>query len=674
MNTTMRLNLGAFLRMAPLFMLLVLPLQAAERPRLAVLTDIGGDPDDQQSLIRLMVYANQFEIEALIASASGTRGELKRAVTRPDLIRQIVHAYGQVLSNLQRHATGWPTADQLLRSVKAGNPQRGEKHIGAEHDTEGSRFLVERIDAGTPQRPLNITIWGGQTDLAQALWRVKHERGEAGFREFARKFRVFDISDQDGIADWMRAKFLGMQYILAKAPPARDKREGTYRGMYLTGDESLTSREWVDRHIRSAGPLGALYPLKTWTAPNKHGCLKEGDTPSWFFFLSIGGNDPADPGKPGWGGQYQREPDGWYRDLAAKPGFDPRETVSRWRPDFQRDFARRMAWCLPVPTLSGDVSPALSQEKAAKALPVFKHRGVVLDYKDLEYNPCNDIIIPSVIRTDVLQKPLGRYYMYYAPHNAPGGICLAYADAPEGPWKEYQANPLVVRDWPPHYKVSHVSGPHAIWIEEAKKLFVYYHGENDTTRIASTTDGIHFQYDGVAVTTKIFDGISEASYARVFRYTLPGKDNRYVMLLMGNNRGTRKIYLAWSKDGRTWEPRRTPFIEPKERTGQLAQAWYLPWQGNHYLIYHDYSPEGTDLHVSAVDPAFEHVRYIGMFYDRRSASQDNVAQMSPCFLTEGDTIYMYTNIGPRLNQKIALAATKVTSPGSQRQPAPSENR
>ena len=32
-------------------------------------------------------------------------------------------------------------------------------------------------------------------------------------------------------------------------------------------------------------------------------------------------------------------------------------------------------------------------------LPVFQHKGVVLDYKDLKYNPCNDIIIPSVIRT-----------------------------------------------------------------------------------------------------------------------------------------------------------------------------------------------------------------------------------------------------------------------------------
>ena len=239
-----------------------------------------------------------------------------------------------------------PTA--LRQRVKSGNPQRGRKHIGDGHDTEGSRCL-DRTDrrrhAGSGR--LNIVIWGGQTDLAQALWRVKQERGEVGFPRLRRRSSAcIDIGDQDGIADWMRQEFPGMFYILAKAPPGRDKREGTYRGMYLTGDESLTSREWVEANVRSRGPLGALYPLKTWTAPNPHSCLKEGDTPSWFFFLPLGGNDPDDPTKPGWGGQYQRQPDGWYRDLPATDAFDPRTTVSRWRPAFQADFARRMAWCV----------------------------------------------------------------------------------------------------------------------------------------------------------------------------------------------------------------------------------------------------------------------------------------------------------------------------------------
>lgn len=321
-------------------------LSAAERPRLAVLTDIGGDPDDQQSMIRLMMYANEFELELLLASASGTPGELKQATTRPELIRQIVDAYGAVLPNLKRHATGWPEHADLVAKIVSGNPQRGRDAVGEGHDTAGSRALIARIDAGTAERRLNIAIWGGQTDLAQVLWRVKRDRSAAEFAAFVRKFRVYDVADQDRIAAWMRREFEGMHYIAANARPGRDKREGVFRGMYLTGDESLTSRAWIDEHVRSRGPLGALYPTQTWTGPNPHACLKEGDTPSWFFFLPLGGNDPTDPTKPGWGGRFAREPDGWYVDAAAEGETDPRLVVSRCRPEFQRDFARRMAWCV----------------------------------------------------------------------------------------------------------------------------------------------------------------------------------------------------------------------------------------------------------------------------------------------------------------------------------------
>lgn len=322
---------------------------AADRPRLAVLTDIGGDPDDQQSLVRLLVYANEFEIEVLLASASGTRGELKESITRTDLIRQMVDAYGVVRPNLLLHATGWPTVEQLRACIVSGNHRRGREHIGAGHDTAGSRALIARIDAGTAERPLNVSIWGGQTDLAQALWRVKTDRGARGLAEFVGKFRVYDINDQDGIAGWMRGEFPGMRYILAHAAPGRDKREGVYRGMYLTGDEALTSRAWIEANVLSRGPLGALYPTKTWTAPNPHACLKEGDTPAWFFFLPRGGNDPDDPAKPGWGGQFRREADGWWRDWTPPAGTDARTAVSHWRPEFQADFARRMTWCVAMP-------------------------------------------------------------------------------------------------------------------------------------------------------------------------------------------------------------------------------------------------------------------------------------------------------------------------------------
>lgn len=319
-----------------------------DRPRLIVLTDIGGDPDDQQSMIRLLHYANEFRIEALIASASGTPGELAEAVVRPDLIAELVDAYGEVRDNLALHAAGFPAAAELRARIVSGNPQRGREHVGEGHDTEGSRRIIEIVDAGEP--PVDITIWGGQTDLAQALWRVRAERGEEGLRDFVARIRVYDIADQDGIGEWMRGEFPIPFYILSRAHGDADRREAAFRGMYLGGDESLTSREWIDTHLRVGhGPLGALYPVETWTAPNPHGTLKEGDTPAWFYFLPLGPGDAAQPGWGGWGGRFEPSADeGIYRDAADVVGDSAgvRATVWRWRDAFQRDLAARADWAV----------------------------------------------------------------------------------------------------------------------------------------------------------------------------------------------------------------------------------------------------------------------------------------------------------------------------------------
>ncbi|MEX2140847.1 MAG: DUF1593 domain-containing protein [Pirellulales bacterium] len=354
---------------------------AAEKPRLMVLTDIGGDPDDQQSLIRLLLYANEFDIEGLIATASGTPGELKQAITRPDLIREIVQAFGKVRGNLAKHTEGYPEAATLLERIKPGNRQRGQDFVGQGHDTDGSRSIIDAADRDDA-RPLNIVIWGGQTDFAQALWRVRENRGGDGLRKFLARIRVYDIDDQDRIQPWIFENFPDLFYVLAKSSPGADKRTGAYRGMYLGGDESLTSRNWVDTHVRKDhGPLGALYPTETWTAPNLHSTLKEGDTPSWFYFLPTGLGDPAHPDWGGWGGRFKHVRAGLWRDDKDTVGDtnDARATVWRWRPAFQSDFQARMDWCIkpfdeanhpPAPVLNGEKGMGAVEVKAKPGQPV----------------------------------------------------------------------------------------------------------------------------------------------------------------------------------------------------------------------------------------------------------------------------------------------------------------
>lgn len=311
--------------------------------------------------------------------------------------------------------------------------------------------------------------------------------------------------------------------------------------------------------------------------------------------------------------------------------------------------------------LCGLLASPRAADQTPTGLPSFRHHGVVLEAANLKYRPHDDVIYPSVVRVaGRIANPLGKFHLYYAPHDAPGGICLAYADKPEGPWREYANNPVIARDWPPHYKVSHVSGPDAIWSQDEDRLLLYFHGENPVTRVASSSDGVHFTYEGEAVSTRMFPQLSEASYGRVFRHRLPGKDNTYVMLLMGNNRGTRRIYLAWSKDGRKWDARPTPVMDPPPGTDQVAGAVLWPWAGKLYLVAHANNAkvrfnEGFDLYIAETDAALERVKPLGKFYDRTQVSPTNPGVMSPCFIEDDKRWYMFFNIGARLRNKIALA-------------------
>jgi hypothetical protein len=349
----------------------------AAKPRLLVLTDIGGDPDDQQSLIRLMAFSNEFEIEGLIASASGTPGELKEAVVRPDLIREIVEAYGKVRANLALHDPAYPTVEKLLGVIYAGDPDRRLVSVGDGHDTEGSRAIIRAADRAD-SRPLNIAIWGGAHDLAQALWRVRQDRSAEDLKRFVASLRVHSIDHQDETGPWIVENFPDLFFVLNSSNAGlslekklpRDKRLSVYRGMYLGGDMALTSREWIDANVRT-NPLGALYPMKTWTAPNPHGVLKEGDTPSWFYFLANGLSDPEHPEWGGWGGRFQRVRDRYYTDAEdpAEAGEGGRSTVWRWRPDFQNAFAARMIWCTKDPkSANHEPSAVLNGDRSRRVL------------------------------------------------------------------------------------------------------------------------------------------------------------------------------------------------------------------------------------------------------------------------------------------------------------------
>jgi hypothetical protein len=164
------------LRLSILFLFISINL-FAQKPRLIVTTDIGQDPDDAQSMVRLLHYANEFDIEGIIANADANYTK-EPPVLKDYIIHDMINAYAKIETNLRLHDDLFPTAEQLHSVVKKGCYGNAEKipyteFIGDSMDTEGSDWLIKVIDK-KDDRPVNIAVWGGACDLAQVLWKIKN--------------------------------------------------------------------------------------------------------------------------------------------------------------------------------------------------------------------------------------------------------------------------------------------------------------------------------------------------------------------------------------------------------------------------------------------------------------------------------------------------------------------
>ncbi len=246
--------------------------------RVVVLSDIGNEPDDQMSLVRLLLYSNEIDIEALVATTS----TWQREKVSPDIIRQVVAAYGSVQPNLMLHAKGWPTQADLDARIFPGQPAYGMAATGEGKLSDGAKALIAAADKADG-RPLWVSLWGGANTLAQALIHVRATRNAEALKAFVSKLRVYSISDQDDAGPWIRREFPELFYIVKPSPPdGAEYASATWTGIsgdrfYRNGhgaDFTTVTNEWLDANIRSKGPLGKAYP--------KYMFIMEGDTPAFL--------------------------------------------------------------------------------------------------------------------------------------------------------------------------------------------------------------------------------------------------------------------------------------------------------------------------------------------------------------------------------------------------------
>jgi hypothetical protein len=283
------------------------------KPRLVVLTDIKDfEPDDQQSLTRLLVHADQYEIEGIVISTSWGFKNMYEHLDSKDKALGVIDAYEKDLPNLLKRSnqTGfaqdserqeigyWPSAQYLRDRTMFGSMYRGTARLGEKNNSKGSDLIIKLADEDD-DRPVWVTFWGGGNTLAQAIWKVQHTRSESELKAFLHKVRAYAIADQDR----SNVKGDGRLASFENSSHAWMRREFSDDLLFIWEDcawwyqvGSPKRGYWPDyeKHIQHHGNLGNQYP--------KYHFGVEGDTPSFLHIMPNGLNNPDVPIQVGWGG------------------------------------------------------------------------------------------------------------------------------------------------------------------------------------------------------------------------------------------------------------------------------------------------------------------------------------------------------------------------------------
>lgn len=335
------------------------------KPRIIITAD--PELDDNNSLIRLILYSSDLRIEGLIYASSqfhwkgdgkGTKWHVPgreydrfgmnacpceswRWAKDEKFIHDIVDAYAKSYPNLKIHNKDYPTPDYLRSKIRYGNI---EFDGDFSKDTPGSELIKAAILDDKPGQ-LYITAWGGASTIARALKAIQDQyeftTEWANIKaKIARKVVLLPSGDQDDTI----AKYIKSQWPEIESRQFRDSPNYGY-GAQLRAKEvnkPLLTPAWMNENVISRGALGSLYrvwgdgkqmvkgdmvdyfglsgytseELKkmgyfVWMPPQEKGSwLGEGDNATFMNMLGNGLRAYEKGFYGGWGGRTRSAPEG----------------------------------------------------------------------------------------------------------------------------------------------------------------------------------------------------------------------------------------------------------------------------------------------------------------------------------------------------------------------------
>ncbi len=339
--------------------------KTSSRPRVIATTD--GEIDDQCSMVRFLLYANEWDIEGIITSSSQYHWRGHRWAG-DDWIEPYLGAYEKVYPNLVQHDPRYPTPRYLRQRHVLGNVDaEGEM----EKVTPGSELIVRVLLDETDDRPIWLQAWGGPNTIARALKTIEELHPDK-VEQVAKKIRLFLIWEQDDSYQKYIRPHWEKHSILAIISDQFDAIAYESLRIIPEPEKSYFKGRWMKANIlENHGPLCSLYRSK-----DNGDFRSEGDSPSFMHSIDTGLRNIDNPDWGGWGGRYvwRRNntwldpiseydftyPEGrWYgssalgRKLRASksPAGERRmreyyRPIWRWSIPFQNDWAARADWCV----------------------------------------------------------------------------------------------------------------------------------------------------------------------------------------------------------------------------------------------------------------------------------------------------------------------------------------
>lgn len=173
--------------------------QVSNRPRVFISHDgwLGSEEkDDFQSLIHVLMYQDKIDIQGIAATASRWAGGQKIADTH-----NILDTYALDWEKLNARTAGFKTAAELKAISYQGAATVAPSAGYSTATASSSAIIKEAKEAAVAGEKLNVLVWGGPTDIAQAL----HDDPS-----IAPHIRLFTIYDQDPYATkYTKSNFLG---------------------------------------------------------------------------------------------------------------------------------------------------------------------------------------------------------------------------------------------------------------------------------------------------------------------------------------------------------------------------------------------------------------------------------------------------------------------------------